>query len=106
MAAAAGDATIGQVVAHGAKALGTTAVSSGACSSAVTDTATGTATTDVILATFSADPTGATGYAPSANGGLHIVSYPTADTVNFKYCNDTSSSITPGAVTLNWKVIR
>ena len=106
MAAAAGDATIGQVIAHGAKALATSAISSGACSSAQTDTATGTATTDTVIATFNADPTSTTGYAPSANGGLHIVSYPTADTVNFKVCNDTASSITPGAATLNWKVIR
>lgn len=93
-------------VASGTKALATSAISSGACSSAQTDTATGTLTTDTILATFNADPTGVTGYSPTVAGMLAIVAYPTADTVNFKVCNNTSASITPGAVSLNWRVSR
>lgn len=99
-------ATLTWTVATGAKALGTTAVASGACSSAVTDTATGGATTDVIDFTFSADPTATTGYAPSTSGGLYIVAWVTTNTANFKYCNNTSASITPGATTLNWRVRR
>lgn len=39
-------------------------------------------------------------------GGLTIFVYPTANAVNFKVCNSTSASITPGAVTLNWRVVR
>lgn len=106
MAAAAGDATIGQVIAHGAKALATGAISSAACTSAQTDTATGTATTDVIVATFAADPVAVTGYVPLTAGGLTIYMYPTTDTFNAKVCNFTAGSITPGAITLNWKVVR
>lgn len=98
--------TLSISVASGAKALATSAISSGSCSSAQTDTATGTLTTDAIIATFSADPTATTGYSASANGGLTIVAYPTADTVNFKVCNNTLASITPGAVTINWRVVR
>jgi len=95
------------VIASGTASMGTTAVGSGACSSVIDGgTATGVATTDTIVFTVNADPTGATGYAPSANGGLHIWAYPTASHVNFKLCNDTASSITPQAITLNWKVFR
>lgn len=93
-------------IASGAQALGTTAVASGACSSAVAATATGVATTDRITANFNADPTAVTGYLPSTNGGLSIYVYPTTNTVNFKYCNSTAASITPGAVTINWAVVR
>lgn len=99
-------ATIPRVVASGAKALATGAISSGACTTAQTDTATGTLTTDAVIATFSADPTGTTGYAPSTSGMLSILAYPTADTVNYKVCNNTGASITPGAVTVNWRVVR
>lgn len=55
---------------------------------------------------FMSDPTGITGYAPAAGGALRIVSYLTANNVNFKVCNDTSGSITPGAAKLNWRVVR
>lgn len=98
--------TLSITVASGAKALATSAISSGACTSAQTDTATGTLTTDSIIATFSADPTSTTGYSASTSGMLTIISYPTADTVNFKVCNNTMASITPGAATINWRVIR
>ncbi len=99
-------ATLSYTVASGAKSLATSSISSGACSSAQTDTATGTVDTDVVTVTFKTDPTGVTGYAPLTTGGLFIYAYPTADTVNFKVCNNTSGSITPGAITLNWKVGR
>jgi hypothetical protein len=35
---------------------------------------------------------------------LTIISYATANTVNFKVCNNTTGSITPGAISLNWRV--
>jgi hypothetical protein len=47
-----------------------------------------------------------TGYIPLTAGMLTIVAYPTTDTVNFKVCNNTASSITPGAVTLNYRISR
>lgn len=95
-----------QTIASGTSAMGTAAIGSGACAAVVTTSATGTATTDSIVFSFNADPTGVTGYAPNANGGLFIYGYPTSNNVNFKVCNDTSGSITPGAVTLNWRVVR
>lgn len=94
------------LIAKGTAALGTGAISSGACASAVTVSATGVVTTDSIATTFNADPTSTTGYTPSTGGMLTIIPYPTANNVNFKVCNNSSSSITPGAVTLNWSVNR
>lgn len=61
---------------------------------------------DNILWNFTGDPTGITGYAPAAGGVLRIVSYPTANNVNFKVCNDTAGNITPSAAKLNWRVPR
>jgi hypothetical protein len=99
-------ATLAQTIASGTAALGTSAIASATCATAVTATATGTATTDVVAASFNGDPTAVTGYIPATAGMLTIVSYPTANTVNFKVCNNTSSSITPGAITINWRVTR
>lgn len=94
-------------IASGAEALATSAITSEACSTADTAiSATGVATTDTIQWTFNGDPTAVTGYAPVTAGGLSIFVYPTANAVNFKVCNPTASSITPGAVTLNWRVVR
>jgi hypothetical protein len=93
-------------IASGAKALATTAISSAACTAAQTAAATNTLTTDVVTASFNGDPTAVTGYVPLTSGMLTIIAYPTADTVNFKVCNNTSGSITPGAITLNWRVAR
>lgn len=99
-------ATIAQTIANGTSALGTGAIASGACATAVTTTATGTATTDAFTWVFNADPTAVTGYSPTANGMLTIIAYPTSNNVNFKVCNNTASSVTPGAITLNWRVAR
>jgi hypothetical protein len=95
-----------QTIASGTVSLGTGAISSAACAPAVTVTGTGVATTDAIIASFNGDPTAATGYVPLTSGMLTIIPYPTSGNVNFKVCNNTSSSITPGAVTLNWRVVR
>jgi len=97
---------ISRTIASGTSALGTSEIASGACAAAVTTTATGTATTDIIGWGFNGDPTSTTGYSASADGMLTIISYPTSNNVNFKVCNNTASSVTPGAITLNWKVIR
>lgn len=98
--------TLAGTVASGTSALGTSAISSATCATVVTTSATGTATTDTVLAGFNGDPTGVTGYAASTSGMLTIIAYPSANNVNFKVCNNTASSITPGAITLNWRVIR
>lgn len=93
-------------VASGTSALGTSAIGSAACATVVTTSATNTATTDVISWGFNGDPTGVTGYTPVTTGALTIFAYPSANNVNFKVCNLTSASITPGAITLNWRVAR
>jgi hypothetical protein len=93
-------------VANGTVTLGTSAIASGVCAAAVTVTATGVAATDDIVADFNADPTATTGYSPSASGMLAIIKFPGSGNVNFKVCNNTAASITPGAVTLNWRVSR
>jgi len=93
-------------IAAGTSALGTSAISSAACASVVTTAATNTATTDVVLASFNGDPTAVTGYIPATAGMLTIISYPTSGNVNFKVCNNTNASVTPGAITLNWRVVR
>ena len=93
-------------VASGTSALGTGAISSATCATVVTTAATGVLTTDVVNASFNGDPTAVTGYVPLTSGMLTIIGYPTAGNVNFKVCNNTSSSVTPGAITLNWRVTR
>jgi hypothetical protein len=93
-------------IASGASAMGTSAISSATCASVVTATATGVLATDAIVVSFNADPQAVTGYVPLTTGMLTIIAYPTAGNVNFLVCNNTSASITPGAVTLNWRVAR
>lgn len=93
-------------IASGATALGTSAISSATCATVVTSTATNTTTTDGIIANFNGDPSAITGYIPSTAGMLTIFTYPTSNNVNFKVCNNTGVSITPGAVTVNWRVVR
>ena len=95
------------VVASGTATLGTSAIASAASATVVTVAATGVLTTDVIDWGFNANPNSVTGYsAASATGCLVITAYPTAGSVNFVVSNPTAGSITPGALTLNWKVTR
>lgn len=97
---------LSSTIASGTSALGTGAISSATCATVVTTTATNIVTTDVIWWGFNGDPTGVTGYIPATAGMLTIIAYPSANNVNFKVCNNTASSITPGAITLNWRVVR
>ena len=101
-----GCSTATVTVASGTSALGTGAISSATCATVVTTAATGALTTDNLAADFNADPSSTTGYSPSASGMLTIIKYITSNNVNFKVCNNTASSITPGAATLQWRVIR
>jgi hypothetical protein len=103
---AAGAATLTQTICSGTIALGTSLIASGAKSTVATATCTGLATTDNIMMDFNADPSTVTGYAPSANGTLTIIKFPTANTINVYQYNDTASSITPGAMTVNYRVVR
>lgn len=100
-------ATIAQRVFAGTAALGTSAITSGACATVVTVTATGVASTDVVTPSYNVDPTAVTGYGASATGAvLSIYAYPTSGNVNVKVCNSSANSITPSALTLNLLVTR
>jgi len=95
------------LVASGTSALATGAITNATCATAVTTAATGALTTDNLIADFPVDPTSTTGYNPAAAAqALTIIKYITSGNVNFKVCNFTAGSITPGAVTLQWRVIR
>ena len=95
-------------VGTGTIALGTSSVASGACNTASGSplSLTGVATTDVVTASPNVDPSGVTGYAPSATGGLFVYVWPSSNAVNAKVCNNTSAAIVPGAMTLNVRVVR
>jgi hypothetical protein len=97
-------ASNGGPVASGTATMGSSAIASHACATAVTVSATGVLTTDTIQFTPNADPTSTTGYLPGAM--LTVIPYPTANNVNFVVCNNTGLSITPTAITFNWLVVR
>ena len=101
-----GTATLTRTIFIGTLALGTSAIASGATATVVTASAPGALTTDNVMCDFNSDPTGVTGYSSSANGILTIIKYITADNVNIKVENNTASSITPGAITLQCRVLR
>lgn len=103
---AAGNATLGQVIASGNKALDFASTATGACATVITDTATGTLTTDRIIFNANASIKAVTGYVPASTGGFSIAAYPTSDTVNFEACNWTAGTVDPGSITVNWIVIR
>ncbi len=93
-------------IASGSTALGTSSIAPNACATVVTASATGGATTDKIVFTPNADWSAITGYGAQTTDTLKIYPYVTANTVNFKVCNQGASSITPGAATLNWGLMR
>ncbi len=93
-------------IASGTATLGTSSISSAACATVVTVSASGVEATDAIIWTPNASIKAVTGYTPSTSGGLSIAAYPTSGDVNFDVCNWSGSPITPGAVTLNWRVVR
>jgi hypothetical protein len=98
---------LARVIAAGTATLGTTAIASGASAAVVTVAAAGVLTTDIPDWGFNTNPNAVTGYsAASTTGSLVITAYPTTGNVNFLVSNPTSASITPGALTLNWKVTR
>ncbi len=77
-----------------------TTVGANSCGSGLTATMTGVATTSSFSFTPNADITAITGWTPTAS--LYISAWPTANTLNYKVCNDTANSITTGAnVTFN-----
>ena len=104
-----GTAVSGGTAVTGTTALATSSIASGACQavsagSVNSSAATGAATTSRILWTPAASLQTVTGYQVSTSGALSIDAYPTSGFVNFNVCNWSAGPITPGALTLNWKV--
>lgn len=93
-------------IASGSIALATAAIGSGVCATEQTVTATGVLTTDVVMASFNQDVSAVTGFTASVNGTLRVDVYPKANQVGLRVCNATAASISPGAVTLNFRVVR
>jgi hypothetical protein len=102
---------ITQTIASGALALATSSINYGSCQTVTTGSvnsvaATGVALTDAIAFTPNGSIKAVTGFVPGTSGGLTVTGYPTSGYVNFDVCNWSGSPITPGAVTLNWRVTR
>ncbi len=87
-------------VATGTRAMATSAISAGACNTAdASITATGVLATDVVKFSPNADP--------GLNSGLLVYSaWAGSGVISFRVCNPSAGSITPAAVTLNWRVER
>jgi hypothetical protein len=88
-----------QTIASSTVTMTTALIAAGACGTTVTVGATGALTTDTITWAFNA--------VPAANPAQLVVSaWPTANNLNFQYCNPTAAGITPNAATLNWRLVR
>jgi hypothetical protein len=100
-------ATLTQTIGSTTVALGTSAIASAACGTAATGTITGAATTDVASWSPNADWSAITGYSAATTGSLILYVWVSAsNTVSAKQCNPTASSITPGAATINVRIVR
>lgn len=98
---------VSETIASGSTAMPVAAIAQNACSaSATTVVATGILLSDAIIATFATDPTGVLGYGGGTNGGITVSVWPTTNAVNFKLCNQSTLSVTPGAINVNWRVVR
>jgi hypothetical protein len=94
-----------QVVSMGQLALGAKAILPGACAATVTAVATHATTGSVIHWSYASDTNGVAGYEGSSAGAIvKVDAFPTANAVNFRVCNNTASSITPGTMSVNWDV--
>jgi len=92
-------ATIAVKIASGSVTMPTDAIAPSACSTVVSAVAVGVLPTDVVGFSDNASPSAD---APD----LRLKRWPGTDSVNFQYCNLTTSSLTPAKTTLNWQVVR
>lgn len=79
--------------------LPTSAIAANSCTTPASVTMTGVATTSAFSTAFASNPNSVNGW--GTNGGLTFNAWPTANTLNWSVCNQTTASITPGAITLN-----
>jgi hypothetical protein len=87
------------VVANIVIVMPTGVIPANSCTTASTQTMTGLTSTMAFDTAFASDPTGVSGW--GANAGLSWEGWPAANTVHWSVCNQTSSSITAGAISLN-----
>ena len=95
-----------RTIANGAYTVDTASIPANTCATAVAVTATNTATTDTIVANSNATLSSIAGFGVTSAGAVRVDIYPTANNVNFQFCNPTGAAIDPGSVTFNWKVLR
>jgi hypothetical protein len=80
-------------------------IASGQCAAPVTATVPGANGSSVVHWSFGSDPYGIAGFIGSASGaGLQIYAFTTENTVAFRVCNNSSQSITPSSIAINWDV--
>lgn len=98
-----------RTITSGTTALAVSEIAANSCQAVTEGTTNSTAATGALTTdTLDWDTSGSTvaidGYVPPAK--LTIRDYLTAGFVNFDVCNETAAAVTPGALTLNWKVRR
>jgi hypothetical protein len=95
-----------RTIATSTTSLGTSAIGSNACATLVSPAATGATTADTLVWSFSTDPNAVTGYGAGSTGTLSVWAFTTTNTANFRVCNLTAGSITPGTMGVVWRVLR
>jgi hypothetical protein len=101
-----GGGTTTKVCSQVAVVMPTAAILTQAESTTATGTCTGLTTSDSIVCTSSVHLSGVTGFVPATTGILTILVWPTTNTINASYENNTAGTITPGALTINCGVFR
>ena len=89
-------------VADATTTVGTTAILANTCTSATTVTMTGVTTATTFAFTPTADLSAVTGWG-AGGATLFLDAWPSANALNYKVCNNSSASITPGSST-TWNV--
>lgn len=82
-------------------ALSTSAIPAHSCAAAQTVALAGVVTGSVVNWSYASTPIGVTGYGDSTTPFLDITTFGTTNTANVVVCNQSSGSITPGAMSLN-----
>lgn len=88
-----------QIIAKGTAAMTTSLIAAATCGTTVTVAASGAGGNDVIQWNFQGPP-------PATAGVLIVNAWNSSNSVSFRYCNPTAKSITPGAATLSWMLLR
>jgi hypothetical protein len=77
----------------------TAPIAANSCTSPATAAMNGLTAASTFTTAFASNPNSVVGW--GATGGLTFTAWPAANTINWSVCNQTSASITPGAITLN-----